>query len=192
MKFTPLLQVKSKVPIVWPGHIYTFCLWQVVKIFMVNSYDPKLKALFFIFQNRERFLRKPQKKNNRKRWVLVIKTTNCRPCDFYTFFSWQMFEIFMVHSQDPKLKKFFSFFKILIRFWDTRVQSYPTSARKIFGVAKKRRVPAEKYSNGSIKRLICLKQKHWSKRWVLGTSNRCPDHLSKTIPDHRLYLSIQL
>ena len=26
---------------------------------------------------------------------------------------------------------------------------------------------------------ICLKQKHWSKRWVLGTSNRCPDHLSR-------------
>ena len=28
------------------------------------------------------------------------------------------------------------------------------------------------------KRLICLKQNVWSKRWVLGTSNTCPDHLS--------------
>ena len=68
---------------------------------------------------------------------------------------------------------------MLIRCWDTRVQSYPTSARKIFGVAKKRRVSAEKCSYRSIKRLICLMQKHWSKRWVLGTSNRCPDHLSR-------------
>ena len=62
---------------------------------------------------------------------------------------------------------FFYFSKILIRCWDTRVQIYSTSARKIFGVAKKRRVPAEKCSSWSIKRLICWKQKHWSKRWVL-------------------------
>ena len=27
--------------------------------------------------------------------------------------------------------------------------------------------------------LICLKQKHWSKRCVPVTSNRCPDHLSR-------------
>ena len=78
-----------------------------------------------------------------------------------------------------KEKHFFSFFKILIGSWDTRVQSNPTSAREIFGVVKKRRVPAEKCSYRSIKRVICLKQKHWSKRWVLGTSNRCPDHLGR-------------
>ena len=29
------------------------------------------------------------------------------------------------------------------------------------------------------KGLLYLKQKHWSKRWVLSTSNRCPDHLSR-------------
>ena len=39
--------------------------------------------------------------------------------------------------------------------------------------------PAEKCSYRRIKAVICLKQKHWSKRWVLGTSNRCPDHLSR-------------
>ena len=78
---------------------------------------------------------------------------------------------------DPKY--FFLFFKILIRCWDTRVQIYPTSARKIFGVVKKWKVPAEKCSNRSIKKVICLKEKHWSKRWVVGTSNRCPDHLSR-------------
>ena len=32
---------------------------------------------------------------------------------------------------------------------------------------------------GAQKRLICLKQKGWSKSWVLVTSNRCPDHLSR-------------
>ena len=40
-------------------------------------------------------------------------------------------------------------------------------------------LPAEKCSYRSIKRVICLKQKHWSKRWVLGTSNMCPDHPSR-------------
>ena len=39
--------------------------------------------------------------------------------------------------------------------------------------------PAEKCSCRSIKRVICLKQKHWSKSWALGTSNRCLDHLSR-------------
>ena len=72
-------------------------------------------------------------------------------------------------------------FKILIRCWDTRVQSYLTSACKIFDVARKRRVPAEKCyrSIKKDKRIICLKQKHWSKKWVLGTSNRCPAHFSR-------------
>ena len=68
---------------------------------------------------------------------------------------------------------------MLIRCQDTRVQSYHASAYKIFGIVKKRRVPAEKCSFRSIKRVICLKQKHWLKRWVLGTSNRCPDLLSR-------------
>ena len=82
----------------------------------------------------------------------------------------------------PWTKNTFLFFKILIRYWDTRVQIYLTSACKIFGIARKRRVPAEKCSYRSIKRLICLKQKHWSKRWVLGTSNRCPAHLRSQFP----------
>ena len=65
-KFTPLLQVKSKVHIVRPGHIYTFCLWHMVEIFVVYSSNAKRKALFSMFQNHKRFLRKPQKKNTRK------------------------------------------------------------------------------------------------------------------------------
>ena len=32
---------------------------------------------------------------------------------------------------------------------------------------------------GAQKRLICLKQKDWSKRWVPVTWKRCPDHLSR-------------
>ena len=85
-------------------------------------------------------------KNTRKRWFLFIKTTNCRPDHFYTFCSWRMFEFFVIHSYDPKLKSLFSFFKMLIRCWDTRVQNYPTYASKIFGAARKRRIPAEKCS----------------------------------------------
>ena len=41
------------------------------------------------------------------------------------------------------------------------------------------KLPAEKCSYRRKKRLICLKQKNLSKRWVLGTSIRCPDHLSR-------------
>ena len=42
--------------------------------------------------------------------------------------------------------------------------------------------PAEKCSHRSKESVICLKQKHWLKRWVLGTSKRCPDHLSRQFP----------
>ena len=48
---------------------------------------------------------------------------------------------------------------MLIRCRDTRVQSYPTFARKIFGVAKKRRVPAEKCSYRSMKKANMFKTK---------------------------------
>ena len=37
-------------------------------------------------------------KNIQKMWFLVIKTTNCSPCHLYTFYSWKMFEIFVIHS----------------------------------------------------------------------------------------------
>ena len=71
-------------------------------------------------------------KDTRKRWFLGIKTTNCRPGHFYTFYSWQIFEIFVIHSQKPKLKTIlFLFFKMLYTCWYTRVQSYPNSASKI-------------------------------------------------------------
>ena len=68
---------------------------------------------------------------------------------------------------------------MLIRCRDTSVQSFPTSARTIFGVVMKRRVPAEKCSYRSIIKSYLFKAKDWSKRWVPATSNRCPDHLSR-------------
>ena len=67
---------------------------------------------------------------------------------------------------------------MLIRYWDTRVQNYPTFARKIFGVAKKTWGTKGKMLSEH-KKANMFKAKHWSKRWVLGTSNRCPDHLSR-------------
>ena len=33
-----------------------------------------------------------------KRRFFGVKTTNCRPGHFYTFYSWQVFEIFVIHS----------------------------------------------------------------------------------------------
>ena len=69
-------------------------------------------------------------KNTRKMCFLVIKTTNCSPVHFYTFYSWQMFDIFMLYSWESKLKTLlFLFFKMLISCRDTRVHSYSTSAR---------------------------------------------------------------
>ena len=70
-------------------------------------------------------------KNTRKRWFLGTKTTNCRPGHFYTFYSWQKFDIFCYIPKRPKLKTLFLFFKMLIYCWGTRVESYPTSASKI-------------------------------------------------------------
>ena len=131
-KVIPLLQVKSKVPIVCPGRIYTFCLWQRVEIFVIYSYDPKIKTLFF------------------------------------------------------------SFFNILIRCWDTRVRSYSTSARKIFGVAEKLRIPADKWSYRSTQKPNMFKAKRLIEK--VGTSylKQVPWSPHQTIPDHSLYLSILL
>ena len=53
------------------------------------------------------------------------------------------------------------------------------SSRPRVSIAKTYR---DQWKNSPIvaqKRLICLKQKHWSKRWVPVTSHRCPDHLSR-------------
>ena len=70
------------------------------------------------------------RKKHRKKVMFGHQDTNCRPGHFYTFCSRKMFEIFMIHSWERKLKTLL-FFKILIRCWDSRVQNYPTSARKI-------------------------------------------------------------
>ena len=68
---------------------------------------------------------------------------------------------------------------MLIRYWDTGVQSYFTFACKIFGVARKWGYQRENAPIGAQKRLMCLKQKDWSKTEVPATSTRCPDHLSR-------------
>ena len=89
-------------------------------------------------------------------------------------------------------KSTFLFFQILSRCWDTRVQSYPTSARNIFGVAKKRKVSAEECSYRSTEKANMFKTK-----WLIekvGTSylKQVPWSPQQTIPDHGLHHFIQL
>ena len=70
-----------------------------------------------------------------------VKSTNCSACPLLYFLfmadRWNLCGTFL----RPYTKSTFLFFKILIRYWDT---GYLTSASKMFGVARKRRVPAEK------------------------------------------------
>ena len=54
------------------------------------------------------------------------------------------------------------------------VQIYPTYARKILGLAKNTRVPAEKYSYRNTKKANMFKAKR-----LIVTSNRCPGHLNR-------------
>ena len=91
-----------------------------------------------------------------------------------------------------ELKALFLFFKILIRYWDTGVQSYLTSACKIFGVTRNRRVPAEKCSYLSTKMANVYKAKRLIEEGSSIYLNQEPWSPQQTIPDHRLYLSIQL
>ena len=73
------------------------------------------------------------------------------------------------------------------------VQIYPTSARKIFGIVKKRRVSAEKWSYRSTKKANMFKAKRLiEKGGSTDYLNQVPLSPQQTIPDHRLYLSIQL
>ena len=95
-KFTPILHVKSEVPIVRPSRIYTFCLWQMVDIFVIYSSDPKLKTLFFIFQNFYSLLRYKDPKVP----LLHVKSKVpiVWPGHIYTFCLWQMVKILVVYS----------------------------------------------------------------------------------------------
>ena len=113
------------------------------------------------------------------------KVSNHRPGLLYTFCLRQMIEIFVL-----ELKALFLFFKILIRYWDSGVQSYLTSACKIFGVP--RRVLAEKCSYRSTKKANVFKAKKLIERGGSIYVNQVPWSPQQTIPDHRLYLSIQL
>ena len=111
-----------------------------------------------------------------------IKSINCSAWPFLYFLftadDWNICDTFL----SPWTKRtFFLFFKILIRYWDTEVLSYLTSACKIFGVARKRRVPVEKCSYQSTIKATVFKEKDWSKRGIPATSTRCPDHLSRQL-----------
>ena len=99
-----------------------------------------------------------------------IKSINCSAWPFLYFLSkaddWNFCYTFL----SPWNKSvFFLFFKILIRYWDTGVQGYLTSACKIFGVARKRRVPAEKCSYRRTKKANVFKEKktdHLSRQFL--------------------------
>ena len=69
--------------------------------------------------------------------------------------------IFVIRSQDPKLKKkkLFSFFKMLIRCWDTRVQIYPTSARKNLWCSKEKEGISGKMLLSEHKKIYMFKAK---------------------------------
>ena len=94
-----------------------------------------------------------------------MKCINCSAWPFLYFLftadGWNFCATFL----SPWTKNiFFLFFKILIRYWNTRVQIYLTSACKIFGVARKREHQRKNAPIGAQKRLTRLKQKYWSNR----------------------------
>ena len=98
LKITPLVQVKSKVPILWPGHVYTFCLWQMVEIFVVHFKDSKLKAHFLFYFSKSWFVAEIQGFKVTPLLHVKLKELIDRPGHFYTFYSWKMFESFLIHS----------------------------------------------------------------------------------------------
>ena len=107
-KVTLLVQVKSKVPIVWRGHISTFCLMQMVEIFVEYSKDSKLKALFYLSKSWfvaeiQRFKVTPF---SARKIVPIVRTGH-----FHTFCWSKMIEIFVVYLKDPDLRNFFYFSK---------------------------------------------------------------------------------
>ena len=116
-----------------------------------------------------------------------IKSINCSAWPFQYFLftanGWNFCDTFLI----PWTKRTFLFFKILIRYWDKGVQSYLTSACKIFGAARKRRISAEKCSCRSTKKANVFKAKNWSKRGyqlpqpaalITSTDNSWPPPLS--------------
>ena len=120
-----------------------------------------------------------------------IKSINCSAWPFLYFLftadGWNFCDIFL----SPWTKRTFLFFKILI-YWDTGDQSYLTSACKTFGVARKRRVPAEKCSFRSTKKANVFKAKRLVEKGGSSYLNQVPWSPQQTIPDRRLYLSMQL
>ena len=108
-----------------------------------------------------------------------LKSINCSAWPFLYFLFTADGCNFCDTFLSPWTKNTSLFFKILIRYWDTGVQSYLASACKIFGVARNRRVPAEKCSYRSTKKGNVFKAKRLIEKGVPATSTRCPDHLSR-------------
>ena len=121
-----------------------------------------------------------------------MKCINCSAWPFLYFLftadGWNFCDTFL----SPWAKNTFLFFKILIRYWDTGFQSYLTSVCKIFGVGRRRKVPAEKCSYRSTKKANVFKTKRLIEKGGSSYLSQVPRSPQQTIPDHRLYLSIQL
>ena len=67
-------------------------------------------------------------------------------------------KVFDTFLRPPKLRTLFFIFQNFLFFTEIQgFKNYPTSARKIFGIVKKRRVPAEKCSYRSIKKVNMFK-----------------------------------
>ena len=116
----------------------------------------------------------------------------------FTADDWNFCDTFL----SPWTKSVFLFFKILIRYWDTGVQSYLTSACKIFGVARKRRIPAEKYSYRSKKNANVFKAKKTDRKGgfqlpqpgalITSADNSWPPslpfHIARDIPQPNIFM----
>ena len=96
---TSASKIKSFNCLAWP-HLYF--------LFMTDGWNACGKFLrFSLFFEILSGSWKNCKKNTRKMWFLVIKTTNCRPGHFYTFYSWHMFEILWHIRKTQNYKKTF-------------------------------------------------------------------------------------
>ena len=99
-----------------------------------------------------------------------MKSINCSAWPFLYFLFTADGWNFCDTSLSPWTKNTFLFFKILICYWDTGIQICLACACKILGVARKRRVPAEKCSYRSTKKANVFKAKRLIEKGVPATS----------------------
>ena len=144
-----ILEYKNHKFPAWPLLYFQFMadVWNFCVIFL----RPETKNALFISQNVDSL---PRHKSSNLPHFCTYNTNyqmfGLASSILSAYDRWWKFLWYILKTLNEK--RFFPFFKILIHCWDTRVQSYPTSGRKIFGVAKKRRVPAEKCSYRSIEK----------------------------------------